>query len=168
LCFNVFILYYSKKPKPSYVAARPAPAVTPAADQSPKTVKCLHCGSPLSVSAKFCPECGTKAPNPVPPGMVICPKCGNTVSIGKYCSVCGHCFDESPSPSRSSKLEHAMKSQYSRSEMDQIVYQEMKTPSKLKKIFGYQNDDPFDFITLTGILLGLIAVVVIILISSSQ
>lgn len=60
-------------------AAAPAPA-TPAAD----SWKC-SCGA--VVSGKFCPECGSKKPEPVQAGAWKC-SCGATAT-GKFCPECG-------------------------------------------------------------------------------
>ena len=113
LVLNCIILYYSKQ-KSNVRTATP---------RTSPVRKCLKCGSVLPQGARFCKDCGEKVPSSL---LSVCPECGNTVVIGKYCSVCGHCFDKTPDPSPSSKLENVMNSQYSKSEMDQIVYQEMK------------------------------------------
>lgn len=60
-------------------AAAPAPA-TPAAD----SWKC-SCGA--VVSGKFCPECGSKKPEPVQAGAWKC-SCG-AIATGKFCPECG-------------------------------------------------------------------------------
>lgn len=57
-----------------------APAPAPAADGW----KC-SCGA--TVSGKFCPNCGTKKPEPVQAGAWKC-KCGATAT-GKFCPECG-------------------------------------------------------------------------------
>ena len=54
--------------------------------------KCAKCGAALPANAKFCLECGEKIVPSIPDGMVVCPKCGNTVAKGKFCPECGHKF----------------------------------------------------------------------------
>lgn len=54
--------------------------------------KCAKCGAALPANAKFCLECGEKIVSSIPDGMVVCPKCGNTVAKGKFCPECGHKF----------------------------------------------------------------------------
>ena len=61
-------------------AQQAAPAPAPAADGW----KC-SCGA--TVSGKFCPNCGTKKPEPVQAGAWKC-KCGATAT-GKFCPECG-------------------------------------------------------------------------------
>jgi membrane protease subunit (stomatin/prohibitin family) len=65
-------------------AQQPAPSApaAPAAD----TWTCPNCGS--QVSGKFCPECGTKKPEPAKAAGWTCPSCG-TVNKGKFCAECG-------------------------------------------------------------------------------
>ena len=60
--------------------AQQAPAAAPAAEGW----KC-SCGA--TVTGKFCPECGSKKPEPVQAGAWKC-KCGATVT-GKFCPECG-------------------------------------------------------------------------------
>ena len=67
--------------------AAPAPAA--AADGW----KC-SCGA--TVSGKFCPNCGTKKPEPVQAGAWKC-KCGATAT-GKFCPECGAEVDPQPAP----------------------------------------------------------------------
>lgn len=54
--------------------------------------KCAKCGSNLVQGAKFCLNCGEPIAPKVPSGMQICPQCGKTVPIGKFCFECGHKF----------------------------------------------------------------------------
>ena len=67
---------------------QPAQAACAAAEN---TWKC-SCGA--VVSGKFCPECGTKKPEPKPANSWVC-KCGATAT-GKFCPECG-----SPKPADS-------------------------------------------------------------------
>lgn len=72
----------------------PAGAVNPAggmvpptgydnAEQAPAKMKKCVCGFDLSMTAKFCPECGAKQPK-------LCPNCGQVVSdTAKFCENCG-------------------------------------------------------------------------------
>ncbi|MGN1129597.1 MAG: SPFH domain-containing protein [Candidatus Flemingiibacterium sp.] len=60
--------------------AQQAPAAAPA----PEGWKC-SCGA--TVNGKFCPECGSKKPEPVQAGAWKC-KCGATAT-GKFCPECG-------------------------------------------------------------------------------
>lgn len=48
--------------------------------------KCPVCGK--NVSGKFCPECGTKKPEPKANEAWTCPHCGKTAT-GKFCPECG-------------------------------------------------------------------------------
>lgn len=55
-------------------------------DSSENTWVCPNCGK--NVSGKFCPECGTKKPEPVVVVGWECPNC-RSVNKGKFCSECG-------------------------------------------------------------------------------
>ena len=57
---------------------------TPAAAPAAEGWKC-SCGA--TVTGKFCPECGSKKPEPVQAGAWKC-KCGATAT-GKFCPECG-------------------------------------------------------------------------------
>lgn len=60
----------------AYRAQAQAPA-------QPTEIRCTKCGTALSATAKFCPECGT-------PVVSVCPKCGKKVTPGsKFCPECG-------------------------------------------------------------------------------
>jgi membrane protease subunit (stomatin/prohibitin family) len=60
-------------------AAPPAAAAAPAA----ATVACSNCQSPVTVGAKFCPECGT-------PTQKHCANCNASISpASKFCAECG-------------------------------------------------------------------------------
>ena len=61
--------------------------------------KCAKCGADLPQNAKFCLECGEKVAPPAAATVICpecghkfitaCPKCGATVSSGKFCPECG-------------------------------------------------------------------------------
>ena len=134
LIINWVILFYTRKNSKS----RPqTPSNNPTASHT-SIRKCTKCGVTLPQSAKFCSKCGTKVPPPVPDGMIICPGCQKTVTIGNYCPECGHKFDSdqtnsSPKqyvrtypPPRTTQLEQKMMSQYSAEEMKRILEKERK------------------------------------------
>ena len=52
----------------------------------PMAWKCPKCGA--QATGKFCPECGTKKPEPQAAGSWTCSKCGAT-GTGKFCPECG-------------------------------------------------------------------------------
>ena len=61
---------------------QPAAPAAPAAG----TWTCPKCGA--AATGKFCPECGTKKPEPAAADGWTCPSCG-TVNKGKFCAECG-------------------------------------------------------------------------------
>ena len=53
-------------------------------------MNCTNCGKELSPEAKFCLECGTKAPEPMVNQVLNCAKCGKELPNGaKFCLECG-------------------------------------------------------------------------------
>ena len=69
-----------------------APGQQPTAGQSGQAgaADTWTCSCGATVSGKFCPECGTKKPEPKmqPAGGWTCAKCG-TMATGKFCPECG-------------------------------------------------------------------------------
>ncbi len=50
-------------------------------------VCCTNCGRELPVGSGFCPDCGTKTPEPV---VYVCVKCGQIISeTSAFCPYCG-------------------------------------------------------------------------------
>ncbi len=67
-------------------AAQPAPAAAPAAPAAEGwTCSCGKSG----ITGKFCPECGTKKPEPKPPADSWTCSCGQSGITGKFCPECG-------------------------------------------------------------------------------
>ncbi len=61
------------------------PQQAPAESGKGATKHCSQCGAEMSAKAKFCPECGAKAP-----AGKFCPECGASVSSSaKFCPECG-------------------------------------------------------------------------------
>ena len=50
--------------------------------------KCPKCGADLPANAKFCLQCGEKIAAPAG-DTVLCPKCGESTPMGKFCIACG-------------------------------------------------------------------------------
>ena len=73
--FNAQSLYQMGQQQPAAPAAPAADAWT-----------CPSCGKPAT--GKFCPECGTKKPEPAAVDFWTCPTCG-AKNQGKFCSECG-------------------------------------------------------------------------------
>ncbi len=72
-------------------AAQPAPAPAPAA--APVGGWTCSCGQ-SGITGNFCPNCGSKKPEPKPAaGSWKCPQCGAMVN-GKFCPECGDPFDD--------------------------------------------------------------------------
>ena len=75
-------------------AAAPAPAPAPAAPAAP-AADAWVCSCGATATGKFCPECGTKKPEPKPADGWTCPSCGATAT-GKFCPECGTKKPEQP------------------------------------------------------------------------
>jgi len=72
-----------------YQQQQPAPAPAPAANS-------WTCACGATVTGKFCPECGSKKPEPKPAAAGWkCPGCGASVN-GKFCPECGTKKPEEP------------------------------------------------------------------------
>ena len=56
-------------------------------------MKCANCGKTISETDVFCPHCGTKVEEIVPPpepGTIVCPYCGSVLERGaRFCNMCG-------------------------------------------------------------------------------
>ncbi len=54
---------------------------------------CRGCGEILGAEVVFCPHCGTKVEEIVPPpepGTIVCPYCGSVLERGaRFCNMCG-------------------------------------------------------------------------------
>ena len=70
---------------------QPAPAPAPAAPAAAGWT----CACGATATGKFCPECGSKKPEPKPADGWTCPGCGASVS-GKFCPECGTKKPEEP------------------------------------------------------------------------
>ncbi|MBN2180398.1 MAG: zinc ribbon domain-containing protein [Sedimentisphaerales bacterium] len=73
---------------------RPTPQTTPSpkppAEISQTQLRCPNCKAVVDVKAKFCPQCGTPIPRPVPAAPTVCPKCGAKLPANaKFCPACG-------------------------------------------------------------------------------
>lgn len=64
----------------------PEPAPGPNGPRLPAPgVACLKCNHPIQAGSKFCPQCGTRAPE-----TSFCAACGGQVPAGsKFCPQCG-------------------------------------------------------------------------------
>ena len=76
------------QPAQGQFASGQQPAAGQSAQAGASDTWTCTCGA--TVSGKFCPECGTKKPEPKmqPAGSWTCAKCG-TVATGKFCPECG-------------------------------------------------------------------------------
>ena len=54
---------------------------------------CAACGKVIDRSVKFCPNCGTKKPEPKPAADSWQCTCGN-IATGKFCPECGKPFGQ--------------------------------------------------------------------------
>lgn len=57
--------------------------------QSTNTPNSWKCSCGMSVTGKFCPECGSRKPEPIQEGAWKCSKCG-TIATGKFCPECAN------------------------------------------------------------------------------
>ena len=96
LFINVMILCLGESVPPIPKNAPPRPSSpyvpnpsVPSKPSPDSSEKCTKCGSLLSPNGAFCSMCGQKVAPPIPPGMTVCIKCGQTVKQGKFCSECG-------------------------------------------------------------------------------
>ena len=69
-------------------AAQQAAAQQAAAQQSAPAANSWKCSCGATATGKFCPECGTKKPEPVQADAWKCSNCG-TMATGKFCPECG-------------------------------------------------------------------------------
>lgn len=78
-------------------AAQQAAAQTPAPQPAVSGGDSWTCACGTTVNGKFCPECGSKKPEPKiqPAGGWKCPNCGATVN-GRFCPECGTKKPEEP------------------------------------------------------------------------
>ena len=68
--------------------------------------RCPACGAPVEKSARFCPGCGRRMPEIVPPKTEsengdanYCPDCGAMHTPGeRFCAVCGHAYEDASAP----------------------------------------------------------------------
>ena len=74
----------SYNPNPAGVGAPYAESMRQ--NTAPMSWKCPQCGA--QATGKFCPECGTKKPEPQAAGSWICSRCGAT-GTGEFCPECG-------------------------------------------------------------------------------
>jgi len=71
------------------------PAQTPTQTANTVTeqkLTCTECGAEIPKGSKFCLQCGKKVEQPNAPKMIVCPGCGKTVPVGKFCNECGTPF----------------------------------------------------------------------------
>ena len=68
---------------------------TPAAAAPVATGWDCGCGA-KNIQSKFCPECGSKKPEPKAADAWDCPNCGNKGITGKFCGECGFKKPEAP------------------------------------------------------------------------
>ncbi len=66
----------------------PHPCDGPGSIALPPPWNCPVCGL-RELRSRFCPECGTKMPEPKPASAWVCPACGEKGNKGGFCSGCG-------------------------------------------------------------------------------
>lgn len=71
-------------------------------DRINNVTRCPGCESVVERGVRYCPNCGTRMPEPPAPQepeIELCPDCGiEREGSARYCEFCGHCFvtDEAP------------------------------------------------------------------------
>ena len=71
-------------------AAQPPAPATPALSGQQTGWTCPSCGK-AGIASRFCPDCGTKKPEPA---VWTCPDCGTTKITSRFCPNCGHKREE--------------------------------------------------------------------------
>lgn len=62
-------------------------------DRLNNIMRCPGCASTVEYGVRFCPNCGSRMPEPPVPQVECCPECGTERDgDARFCENCGHCF----------------------------------------------------------------------------
>ena len=104
--------------------------------------KCKECGCELAEGAKFCGECGARAPEPV---AHKCPMCGTElVSGSKFCCGCGRNLSILDTPAAQDDIIRKMEKGMVDFRIEKLGFHKIKTLQLLKKELNCTAGDYYD------------------------